>query len=345
MKRIDGLALRAEGKRFEVLDQMRLPDAEVWLDATDPEEMVAHIRRLSVRGAPLIGVAAALSLAAAAESGADEAALRSAAARLREARPTAVNLAWAMDRMCAVLDSGGSAAELVRTAEAIHDEDVAACARMGELGADLVKHGERLLTHCNTGALCAAGIGTALGAIHRAHARGLDVQVWVDETRPLLQGARLTAWELGRLGIPYTLVTDSMAGTLFRAGKVSRVFVGADRVARNGDFANKIGTYALAVLARAHDVPFHLVAPSSTVDLACPSGGAIPIEERASDEVLGARGLRWAPADARVFNPAFDVTPAALVTSLVTERGVVDGATLAEGRLAEAMGNVPRRAR
>ena len=227
MKRIDGVALRAEGKRFEVLDQTRLPDVEVWLDGTDPEGMVGHIRRLSVRGAPLIGVAAALSVASAAERGAGEATLRTSIARLREARPTAVNLARAMDRLRAVLEAGGSAAELVREAEAIHDEDVAACARIGELGADVVQRGEQILTHCNAGALATAGIGSALGVIHRAHARGLDVQVWVDETRPLLQGARLTAWELGRLGVPYTLVTDGMAGSLFRAGKVTRVLVGA----------------------------------------------------------------------------------------------------------------------
>ena len=333
MKRIDGVALRADGRRFEVLDQTRLPDAEVWLDGTDPEAMIGHLQRLSVRGAPLIGVAAALSVAAAAERGAAGAALRTAVARLREARPTAVNLAWAMDRLRAVLDAGGAAADLVREAEAIHDQDVAACARIGELGADLVQPGEQLLTHCNAGALATAGIGTAVGVIHRAHARGLDVHVWVDETRPLLQGARLTAWELARLGVPYTLITDGMAATLFRAGKVSRVLVGADRVARNGDVANKIGTYGLAVLARAHGVPFHPVAPWSTVDLDCPSGDAIPIEQRAAEEVRGARGVRWAPRDAPVFNPAFDVTPAALVTSLVTERGVIPGAALAAGAL------------
>ncbi|MGZ6133735.1 MAG: S-methyl-5-thioribose-1-phosphate isomerase [Myxococcaceae bacterium] len=334
MKRIDGVALRAEGKRFEVLDQTRLPDVEVWLDGTAPEAMFGHIRRLSVRGAPLIGVAAALSVASAAERGDGEASLRTSIARLREARPTAVNLAWAMDRLRAVLEAGGGAAELVREAEAIHDEDVAACDRIGELGADLVQRGEQILTHCNAGALATAGIGSALGVIHRAHARGLDVQVWVDETRPLLQGARLTAWELGRLGVPYTLVTDGMAGTLFRSGKVTRVLVGADRIARNGDFANKIGTYTVAVLARAHGVPFHPVAPWSTVDLNCPSGEAIPVEQRAADEVLGAKGVRWAPASARVFNPAFDVTPASLVTSLVTERGVVEGALLSTGGLA-----------
>ena len=334
MKHIERVALRSDGKRFEVLDQTRLPDAEVWLDGTDPAEMVGHIQRLSVRGAPLTGVVAALSVAAAAERGAHRRSLLEVLPRLRGARPTAVNLAWAMDRMRRVLDAGGSAADLVREAEAIYDEDVAACLRMGELGADLIARGEQLLTHCNAGALATAGIGSALGVIDRAHARGLDVHVWVDETRPLLQGARLTAWELRRLGVPHTLVTDGMAGTLFRSGKVGRVIVGADRIARNGDVANKIGTYTVAVLARAHGIPFHAVAPWSTVDLSCPTGDAIPIEERAPDEVRGARGVRWSHHDARVFNPAFDVTPASLVTSLVTERGIVEGAALAAGGLA-----------
>jgi len=333
VREIEGIALRAGGARFELLDQTHLPDAEVWLDATDPEAMVGHIRRLSVRGAPLIGVAAALTIASVAERGADGRALRAAIEQLRSARPTAVNLAWAMDRLRALLDRGGSATDLVREAEAIHDEDVAACERMGQHGADLLKRGEQLLTHCNAGALATAGIGSAMGVLHHAHARGLGIHVWVNETRPLLQGARLTAWELRRLGIPYTLVTEGMNGTLFRAGKVTRVVVGADRVARNGDFANKVGTYGVAVLARAHGVPFHAVAPWSTVDLECASGDAIPIEERAAEEVRGARGVRWAPSDARVFNPAFDVTPASLVTSLITERGVVEGPELAAGGL------------
>jgi len=333
VKHIDGIALRAGGARFELLDQTRLPHAEVWLDATDPVVMVGHIQRLSVRGAPLIGVAAALSVAALAERGADGPTLRASIDALRRARPTAVNLAWAMDRLRALLDAGSSAADLAREAEAIHDEDVAACERMGDLGADLMKPGEEILTHCNAGALATAGIGSAMGVLHRAHARGLGIHVWVNETRPLLQGARLTAWELRRLGIPYTLVTEGMDGTLFRAGKVSRVVVGADRVARNGDFANKVGTYGVAVLARTHGVPFHAVAPWSTVDLECASGEAIPIEQRAAEEVRGARGVRWAPEDAEVFNPAFDVTPASLVTSLITERGVVEGAELAAGGL------------
>ena len=334
MKDIDGVALRANGKRFEVLDQTRLPDEEVWLDGTDPAAMVGHIQRLSVRGAPLTGVVAALSVAAAAERGAGRQSLLAALPRLRDARPTAVNLAWAVDRIRRVVDAGGSVADLVREAEAIYDEDVAACIRMGDLGADLLAPGEQLLTHCNAGALATAGIGSALGVIHRAHARGLDIHVWVDETRPLLQGARLTAWELRRLDVPHTLITDGMAGTLFRAGKVSRAVVGADRIARNGDVANKIGTYTVAVLARAHGVPFHAVAPWSTVDLSCPSGDAIPIEERAPDEVRGARGVRWSHPEARVFNPAFDVTPASLVTSIVTERGIVESAALAAGGLA-----------
>ena len=220
MKHIEGVALRGGHRRFEILDQTRLPDAEIWIDASDPEAMVGHIQRLSVRGAPLIGVAAALSVAAITERGADRPALHAAIERLRGARPTAVNLAWAMDRLRGVLDAGGSAADLVREAERIYDKDVAACKRMRDLGADLVRPGEQLLTHCNAGALATAGIGSALGVLHRAHARGRDIHVWVNETRPLLQGARLTAWELGRLGVPYTLETNNERITILGVGRI-----------------------------------------------------------------------------------------------------------------------------
>lgn len=208
---------------------------------------------------------------------------------------------------------------------------------MADFGAALLGDGEGILTHCNTGGLATAGVGTALGVIRRAWEEGRRPQVWVDETRPLLQGARLTAWELRRLGIPHTLITDNAAGALLRSGRVQRVLVGADRVAANGDFANKVGTYGVAVLAAWHEVPFHVVAPWSTVDLACPDGATIPIEQRAADEVRGAAGsfgaVRWAPADVPVDNPAFDVTPAALVTSLVLDRGVVARAVLVAGGL------------
>ena len=333
MKDLHSLALKAEGGRLWILDQTLLPFAEVWLDGGDPAAMVGHLQRLAVRGAPLIGVAAALSLAALAESGADGARLRGAAADLRAARPTAVNLMWAMDRMVAALDEGGAAADLVREAEGIFDEDVALCEAMAARALPLFAPGEAVLTHCNSGGLATAGVGTALGAIIRAWEAGKVAHVYADETRPLLQGGRLTAWELARRGIPHTLLTDSMAAILLRDGRVQRVLVGADRVARNGDFANKVGTYGLAVNARAHGVPFHPVAPWSTVDLACSEGSAIPIEQRDPAEVRGYGPTRWAPEASPVFNPAFDVTPAWLVTSLVLDRGVYTAEELAAGAL------------
>ncbi len=337
--RRESLSLRYDG-RLRILDQQALPDVERWLDADDADTMIDHIRALRVRGAPLIGVAAALCLARLAATGASGEALLDAARRLREARPTAVNLQWAMDRMSGVLRSVASVSAATVEAEAlsIFDEDVATCEAMSAHGAALIEDGEGVLTHCNTGGLATAGVGTALGVLHRAWASGKRIHVWVDETRPLLQGARLTAWELGRLGIPHTLITDSMAAVVMRAGRVQRVLVGADRIAANGDFANKVGTYGVAVIAAHHGVPFHAVAPWSTVDLACPDGGAIPIEERDPAEVRGVvaseGASRWAPLASPVYNPAFDVTPAALVTSIVLDTGVVSGADLRAGRLA-----------
>lgn len=326
MKDLESLALKVEGGRLRILDQTRLPFEERWLDGADPRAMVGHIQRLAVRGAPLIGVAAALSLAASAESGASGPTLRASCVELRNARPTAVNLMAAMDRMKSLLDKGGAVADLVAEAEGIFDEDVALCEAMARHGMGLLAEGEAVLTHCNSGGLATAGIGTALGVIRRGFEKGKVSHVFVDETRPLLQGARLTAWELKALGIPFTLLTDSMAALLLREGRVSRVLVGADRIARNGDFANKVGTYGLAVQARHHGVPLHPVAPGTTVDLACPNGGQIPIEERKAEEVRGFGEVLWAP-DSAVFNPAFDVTPAALVTSLVLDRGVVAAGT------------------
>jgi len=321
-----------------VLDQTRLPDSEVWLDGSHPSAMVELIRRLSVRGAPLIGVAAALSLAAHAERGASAPELEQAGAALRAARPTAVNLAWAMDQMRQVHRAGGN---VVERAEALFEQDALFCEHMAEHGAALIGQAEGILTHCNTGGLVTAGIGTALGVIRRAHAQGKNVHVWVDETRPLLQGARLTAWELGRLGIPHTLITDSMAAGVLAHGKVQRVLVGADRVAANGDFANKVGTYALAIVARHHGVPFHPVAPWSTVDLACATGKDIPIEEREASEVRGYGDTRWAPANVPVLNPAFDVTPVSLIESLVLDRGVFSRSDLSQGLSAGVLGRSP----
>lgn len=326
---LPSLALRWDGTRVLILDQSRLPHEERWLEGSDPADMVGHIRSLRVRGAPLIGVAAAFSLAALARTGADAATLAAAADRLRASRPTAVNLMVAVDRMRPVFATGIDG--VVAEAEAIAAEDVALCERIAEAGATLIDDGEGVLHHCNTGALATAGVGTALGILRRAWEGGKRLHVWVDETRPLLQGGRLTAWELGRLGVPHTLVTDSMAALVLRDGRARRVLVGADRIARNGDFANKVGTYGLAVLARAHGADFHCAAPSSTVDRACPDGGAIPIEERDADEVRGWGPTRWAPADAPTWNPAFDVTPASLVTSYVLDTGVIDASRVREG--------------
>ena len=336
MKSLNSLALKVQDGTLKVLDQTRLPDQEIWLEGDDPVAMVGHIQRLSVRGAPLIGVAAALCFARFAEKGASRASLDSAFLELRHARPTAVNLMWAMDRMIGVLDDGGASADLAKMAESIFEEDVALCEAMADRGAALIAAGEAVLTHCNAGALATAGIGTAVGVIRRAFEQGKVRHVFVDETRPLLQGARLTAWEMVRAGIPHTLVTDSMAAILMREGRVQRVLVGADRVAVNGDFANKVGTYGLAVQANFHGVPFHPVAPWSTVDLACADGQAIPIEERCAREVRGYADLRWAPEASPVFNPSFDVTPVSLVTSLILDRAVLTRTQLMEGSLARA---------
>lgn len=330
------MALRFDGARLEVLDQRFLPDEERWVPAPDPAAMAAHILCLAVRGAPLIGVAAALSLGLYAETSVTDDVWKAAAAHLRAARPTAVNLMNAVDRVLAAFERGGRA-EATREAFAFFDEDVALCERMADLGAALVNDGEGLLTHCNAGGLATVGVGTAVGVIVRAWQQGKKIHVFADETRPLLQGARLTVWELARAGVPHTLITDSMASIVMRDGRVQRVFVGADRVARNGDFANKVGTYGVAVSARAHGVAFHPVAPFTTVDVKARSGADIPIEERSADEVRGVAGsfgaVRWAPRGVGAFNPSFDVTPVELVTSLVMDRGVFSRDDLRDGAL------------
>jgi methylthioribose-1-phosphate isomerase len=303
-----------------LLDQRLLPDEETWLSLTSAAEVADAIRTLAVRGAPAIGVAAAYALACEARRGAARDGLDAAAALLAGARPTAVNLAWAVRRMAGRFGDGAQA--LLAEAHRVRDEDEAACRRIGALGAELVPHRARILTHCNAGALATAGYGTALGVVRAAFEAGKEVAVLADETRPFLQGARLTAWELHRDGIPVTLLTDGMAGWLMQRGEIGCVVVGADRIAANGDVANKIGTYALAVLAHHHGIPFYVAAPWSTVDLATPSGDRIPIEERPSDEVVLLAGRRIAPVGVPARYPAFDVTPARLVTAIVTERGV-----------------------
>jgi methylthioribose-1-phosphate isomerase len=295
--------IRLEDGAVVLLDQRRLPDEEVELACRSAEEVAKAIRTLAVRGAPAIGVAAAYGYALAAARGED---LDEAAAVLADARPTAANLEWALTQVRAASDPAARAREL-------HAEEVERCRRMSSHAAGLVGEGGRALTHCNTGALATGGVGTALGALREAWARGLLRHVFVDETRPLLQGARLTAWELERSEIPHTVIADSAAGALLASGEVDCVFVGADRIAANGDTANKVGTYPLAVLASRHEVPLTVVAPSSTVDLAVADGAAIPIEERDPGEV-SSRFHAW--------NPAFDVTPAELISAIVTEHGV-----------------------
>ncbi len=302
-----GRILRLEPDRVVFLDQRRLPDAEEELECHSAAEVAAAIGSLAVRGAPAIGIAAAYGYALAAARADD---LDEAAETLLAARPTAVNLAWALAEMRAV---GADPVALAERARAIHAEEVERCRRMGEHAAGLLTPGARALTHCNTGGLATGGHGTALGALRSAYARGVLERVFVGETRPLLQGGRLTAWELERAGIPHLVIADAAAASLMAAGEVTHVLTGADRIAANGDVANKIGTYALGVLARHHGIPFYVVAPSSTVDLATESGDAIPIEERAPAEVSARFAAR---------NPAFDVTPAELVTAIVTEEGV-----------------------
>jgi len=311
-----------------VLDQRRLPAEETWLDLATAGEVAQAIRDLAVRGAPAIGVAAAYGIAVEARRGAGAGELRAAAELLGRARPTAVNLAWAVNRMSRL--AGRPAGDVLAEANAIRDEDEAACRRIGLLGAPLIPPRARILTHCNAGALATAGYGTALGVVRAAWESGNAISVYADETRPFFQGARLTAWELHRDGIPVTILTDGMAGWLMARGEIACVVVGADRIAANGDVANKIGTYSLAVLSRHHGLPFYVAAPWSTVDLATGRGGDIPIEERSSDEVVTVAGQRIAPVGVPARYPAFDVTPAALVTAIVTERGVLH-APLAEG--------------
>jgi methylthioribose-1-phosphate isomerase len=295
--------VRLERDRVVLLDQRRLPDEEVELVCSSAAEVAEAIRSLAIRGAPAIGIAAAYGYALAAARGED---LGAAAEVLGAARPTAVNLAWALGEVRAAADPAARAREL-------HAQEVERCRRMSEHAAGLVAEGSRALTHCNTGALATGGVGTALGALREAWSRGLLSHVFVDETRPLLQGARLTAWELEAAGIPHTVIADSAAGALLAAGEVDCVLVGADRIAANGDTANKVGTYGLAVLSGRHEVPFYVVAPSSSVDLALASGAEIPIEERDPAEVSSRFGA-W--------NPAFDVTPAELISAIVTEHGV-----------------------
>ena len=296
-----------------LLDQTLLPETEQWLDLHSVEEVADAIRRPAVRGAP--------------------------AKVLGATRPTAVNLFWALERMRRKLDAlmkEDAQAQAIREgllaeAQAIRTEDIESCRAIGRFGAPLMPDHGGVITHCNAGALATGAYGTALGVIRAAVEAGKDIQVFADETRPLLQGARLTVWELMRDGIDVTLICDNMAGYVMRLGKIQACVVGADRISANGDAANKIGTYSLAVLAKRHGIPFYVAAPWSTVDMSLANGNAIPIEERAAEEITRPRGAVFAPKGAKVFNPAFDVTPASLITAIITDRGVVAGGDLGEG--------------
>ena len=326
-----------------LIDQSRLPETVAFLDCRDVESVASAIRELKVRGAPAIGVTAAMGVALGAqtiaateyESFAKE--LLAICDRLAATRPTAVNLFWAIDRMKQKLAGlrrepiAAIKAALWNESQTILEEDIALCKAMGRHGAALITKGQTILTHCNAGALATAGYGTALGVIRAAWEQGKEIQVIADETRPVLQGARLTAWELMQDKIPVTLITDNMAGALMRQGKIQLCIVGADRIAANGDVANKIGTYSVAVLAKAHGIPFYVAAPYSTIDLRTKSGADIPIEQRQAREVTTIHGSHpVAPDGVQVYNPAFDVTPAELVSGIITERGVFTPQELAQ---------------
>ncbi len=325
---------------LELVDQRRLPAEFVSLQCRDVQTLFEAIKTLAVRGAPAIGVAGAYGLVLALQKlgsndGVKEALESLAEARryLASSRPTAVNLSWALDRICKHANAQHAATlqslrEMVLAeANAIREQDVEMCRRIGLNGEKFIKEGAGVLTHCNAGALATAGQGTALSVIFEAHKKGRRFKVYADETRPLLQGARLTAWELKQAGIDVTLICDSMAGWLMKQGKINAVITGADRIAANGDAANKIGTYSLSILAREHGVPFYIAAPSSTFDLNIKSGAEIPIEQRAAEEVTTLRGVQIAPAGVAAYNPAFDVTEARDIAAIITEKGVIEKPT------------------
>ncbi|HEY1589846.1 MAG TPA: S-methyl-5-thioribose-1-phosphate isomerase [Rhodanobacter sp.] len=314
-------AVQWQGDHLRLLDQRLLPREERWIDCADASQITQAIRDLAVRGAPAIGIAAAWGVALAAKQGGP---LDEVLATLRAARPTAVNLMWALDRMKKRIAAGADANALVCEAQAIQDEDLAANRKMGELGAALIRTHSGVLTHCNTGSLATAGFGTALGVIRAGVAMGRIDHVYAGETRPWQQGARLTMWELVRDGIPAQLIADSAAAHLMKSGAVQWVIVGADRIAANGDTANKIGTYQLAIAAKYHGVKFMVVAPSSTVDMATGTGEEIEIELRDPAELLSTAGQRTVVEGAQAWNPVFDVAPAELIDAIVTERGVIE---------------------
>jgi methylthioribose-1-phosphate isomerase len=322
------------GPAIELLDQTKLPGVEAVLTCRDVPTLIEAIRRLVVRGAPLLGVAGAYGVALAAYRGDDTKGedVKEAASQLAQARPTAVNLAWGVNEALSAYNNGQKEAALAKARE-IAAEDAAASQKMAEHGLGLVPENARILTHCNTGGLVSAGEGTAFAVVLAAHRAGKLQQLWVDETRPLLQGARLTAYEARKEGIQHAVLADGAAASLLAKGQVDLIITGADRIAADGSVANKVGTYGLAVLARHHDVPFVVVAPVSTVDLTTPDGAAIPVEQRPAEEVTTLAGQAIAPEGTNAYNPAFDVTPPDLVTAIVTERGVIQPVTAGNVRV------------
>lgn len=309
---------------LRLIDQTRLPEELVYLDCKTPQDVADAIKRLSVRGAPAIGVAAAYGVTLGMDN------LDETISLLASTRPTAVNLFWALERMkrCINQYQGMNNNQLrqilIKEACLIHEDDKEKCRKIGEFGASIIKDGDGILTHCNAGALATGGMGTALGVIYTAIEQGKKIQVYADETRPLLQGARLTAWELKAAGVDVTLICDNMAGIVMREGRINLVIVGADRIASNGDTANKIGTYSVAVLAEKHNIPFFVAAPTSTIDMTLSDGSMIPIEQRAQEEITRGFGRQTAPDNIKVYNPAFDVTPHGLIRGIITEAGIAE---------------------
>ena len=317
---------------LRLIDQTLLPTALAYRDCRTVEDSWEAIRSLRVRGAPAIGVAAAFGIVLGVQHSSADAfslKLQEVAAYLATSRPTAVNLFWALKRMWDCGRDCRSTEPLLEEALAIQEEDRRMCQAIGQAGVDLLRDGDGVLTHCNTGSLATAGTGTALAVLYEAAAQGRRFRVFADETRPLLQGTRLTAWELQQAGVDVTLICDSMAAQVMKEGRIQLVIVGADRIAANGDTANKIGTYGVAVLAKAHGIPFYVAAPSSTFDLSLPSGDSIPIEQRDPREVTHGFGKQTAPDGVAVYNPAFDVTPAGLIAGLITEKGLIQPVTVA----------------
>ncbi|MEQ1723365.1 MAG: S-methyl-5-thioribose-1-phosphate isomerase [Pseudobdellovibrio sp.] len=335
MIQLRSLALEADisEKSFSLrlLDQTLLPHTEKWLLIETNEQMIEAIKTLRVRGAPLIGVAAGLMIGKLAFEKNSQTDLLKKAKDLYEARPTAVNLMICVDRMTKKIKENFDTQKIIDLGVQIFNEDVELCKKIAVNGASLIQDGDQILTHCNTGGLATAGVGTALGVIQEAHRQGKKIHVYVDETRPLLQGGRLTAWELQKLGIPCTLITDNMAAHLMSLKKITKAIVGSDRIAVNGDFANKIGTYSVAVNCHYHKIPFYVAAPYTTVDPQCKSGEHIPIEQRNSMEVQGFGDLIWAPKDIKVYNPAFDVTPNELTSAWILDKAVYYKKDVEEG--------------